>query len=274
MKTRALDVQNLTAKRQNCLRLAVARLLGAAACGIALYDENFGIFRFLGRTVGKLARQRERVEDVLAARHLTRFASSLAGFQSLRRLPNDLLSGGGVLLQIFRKALGHGVLHERADLGVAELRFRLSLELRVMQLYGNNRCQALTRIVTRKIGILLLQDALAARIVVDRARHGLLEAVKMRATLVRVDVVGESHDGVRRIGCRPLHGHFHRSVGIFGREVNGLVKRFLALVQVLDEVDDAAREMEHFGARLGRLPGDNLARILALIVHRDFEALV
>ena len=215
MKARALDVQNLTAKRQNRLRLAVARLLGAATCGIALYDEDFGIFRLLRRTVGELARQRERVEDVLAARHLARFASSLASFQSLRRLPDDLLGRGGVLLQIFCKALGHGVLHERADLGVAELRFRLPLELRVVQLHGDDRRQALTRIVTREVGILLLQNALTARIVVDGARHGLLEAVEVRAALVRVDVVGESHDRVRRIGCRPLHGHFHRAVGVF-----------------------------------------------------------
>ena len=84
-----------------------------------------------------------------------------------------------------------------------------------MQLHGDDRCQTLARIVTREVGILLLQNALAARIVVDGARHGLLEAVEVRATLVRVDVVGKSHDRVRRIGCRPLHGHFHRAVGVF-----------------------------------------------------------
>ena len=215
MKARALDVQNLTAKRQNRLRLAVARLLGAATCGIALYDEDFGIFRLLRRAVGKLTRQRERVEDVLATRHLASLASSFAGFQRLRCLSDDLLGRGGVLLQIFCKALGHGVLHERADLGVAKLRFRLPLELRVVQLHGDNRRQTLARIVAREVGILLLQNALTARIVVDSARHGLLEAVEVRSTLVRVDVVGKSHDRVRRIGCRPLHGHFHCAIGVF-----------------------------------------------------------
>ena len=202
MKARALDVQNLTAKRQNRLRLAVARLLGAATCGIALYDENFGIFRLLGRTVGKLARQRERVEDVLAARHLARFASSLASFQRLRRLPDDLLGRRGVLLQVFRKALRHGVLHERADLGVTELRFRLPLKLRVMQLHGDDRRQALARIVAREVGILLLQNALAARIVVDGARH---EGICAKAVhLGGGEAHGPPHEVVAQIGADAL----------------------------------------------------------------------
>ena len=36
------NVQDFTPDRQNRLRLAVARLLGAAACAVAFDDEQFG----------------------------------------------------------------------------------------------------------------------------------------------------------------------------------------------------------------------------------------
>ena len=45
-KAGALDVQDLAAAAQDGLRLAVARLLGAATCGIALY-KDFGLFGLL-----------------------------------------------------------------------------------------------------------------------------------------------------------------------------------------------------------------------------------
>ena len=268
VQARALHVEDLAAQGQDGLRLAVAGLLGRAACGIALYDEQFGVLRGLGRAVGQLARQRERVQHALAARHLARLACGFAGLERLGGLADDALGRGRVLLEVLGQALGHGVLHQRADLGVAQLRLRLSLELRVVQLHGHDGRAALARVVAGEVGILLLEDALRAGVLVDGARDGLLEAVEVRAAFVRVDVVRERHDGVRGVRGGPLHGHFNGAVVVLGLEVDGLVQRFLALVQEFHEVDDAAGVLEHLGARVAVGVGD------ALVVQHDLEALV
>ena len=228
----------------------------------------------LGRTVGQLARQRERVEHSLAARHLAGLAGGLAGLERLCGLVDDALGRLRVLLKVLGEPLGHRVLHERADLGVAELRLRLALELRVVQLYRDDGRAALARVVAGEVRVLLLEDALRAGVLVDGARDGLLEAVEVRAALVRVDVVSEGHDGVRGIGRRPLHGHLHRAVVVLGLEVDGLVQRLLALVQELHEVHDAAGVLEHLGARLGREVGQRAAGVRALVVQDDLQALV
>ena len=55
MQSGALHVEDLAAQRQDGLRLAIARLLGRATCGIALYDEYLGLGRVLRRAVGQLA---------------------------------------------------------------------------------------------------------------------------------------------------------------------------------------------------------------------------
>ena len=51
------DVEDLAAQRQHCLGLAVARLLGGAARGIALDQEYLGAIRRPARAIGELARQ-------------------------------------------------------------------------------------------------------------------------------------------------------------------------------------------------------------------------
>ena len=137
-----------------------------------------------------------------------------------------------------------------------------------MQLHRDDGRAALARVVAGEVGVLLLEDALVARVLVDGARDGLLEAVEVRAALVRVDVVGERHDGVRGVGRGPLHGHLHRAVDVLRLEVDGLVERFLALVEVLHEVHDAAGVLEHVGARVAISVGN------AFVVQDDLEPLV
>ena len=83
-----------------------------------------------------------------------------------------------------------------------------------------------------------------------------------------VDVVGEGHDGVRGIGAGPLQGHFHGAVGILGLEVDGLVQGFLAVVQELHEVDDAAHGLENLGTGIAVGVGD------ALVDEDDLQAAV
>ena len=62
----------------------------------------------------------------------------------------------------------------------------------------------------------------------------------MRTTFVRVDVVREGHDGVCRIGRGPLHGDFHRAVRVLRLEINRLIERFLAFVEIFHEVPNTA----------------------------------
>jgi len=54
--THPLDVEDLAAQRQHGLEFAVAALLGAAACGIALDDEQLGLGGILFLAVGEFFR--------------------------------------------------------------------------------------------------------------------------------------------------------------------------------------------------------------------------
>ena len=90
----------------------------------------------------------------------------------------------------------------------------------------------------------------------------------MRAAFMGVDVVGEGHDGIRGIGAGPLQGHLHGAVGILGLEVDGLVQGFLAVVQELHEVDDAAHSLENLGTGVAVGIGD------ALVDEDDFQAAI
>ena len=95
----------------------------------------------------------------------------------------------------------------------------------------------------------------------------------MHAALGGVDVVGKRHD-VLAVAAIPLQGHLdlahlgHGRIRIrFALNINGLLKGLgdiLALVEELDEIDDAARiaKLLHMGSRL------------ALVGQHDLEVLV
>ena len=58
-----------------------------------------------------------------------------------------------------------------------------------MQLHAHDGRQTLTGVVAGKVAVLFLQDGMGASVFVDRTREGILETIKMRAALVRVDIV-------------------------------------------------------------------------------------
>ena len=74
-------------------------------------------------------------------------------------------------------------LDEAGDPRVAELRLRLALELRVLELDRDHGREALAHVLALEVVLLLLQQALVARVLVERARQRRAEA--------------------RRCGCRP-----------------------------------------------------------------------
>ena len=85
VEARLLDVEDLAAQRQDRLVAAVAALLGGAAGGIALDDEELGERRVALLAVGELAGQRAGVERALAPRQLLRLARRLAHARRVER---------------------------------------------------------------------------------------------------------------------------------------------------------------------------------------------
>ena len=79
---------------------------------------------------------------------------------------------------------------------------------------------------------------------VHHAREGALEPREVRAALVRVDVVGEGEDGLL-VGAVPLHRDLDGALGGLALEEDDLLAdRLLVLVEVADEVLDAALVLE------------------------------
>src|SRR4051812_1412832 len=241
---RALDVEDLAAEGKHRLCVAVAALLGRAAGGVALDDEDLAQGRVLNRAVGELARQARVLERALAAGEVARLARGRPRLGGGDGLADDLARVGGVLLE----ELGELLVDDRGDealhAGVAELGLGLALELRVGELGRDDRGQPLADILAREVLVPLLQLALLARVAVERARERRAEAREMRAALVRVDVVREREDGLL-VGGVPLERHLDRALGALALEEHDLLlNRVLALVEVANEVLDAALVLE------------------------------
>ncbi len=146
-----------------------------------------------------------------------------------------------------------GRLDETLDRRVPELRLRLALELRVAKLHRDHRGQALADVLALEVLLLLLQEALLARVAVERAGERSAEAGQVRAALGRVDVVREREDRLD-VGAVPLHGDLDLPVLGLAVEVDDvLVDRVLRLVDVRHEVADAALVVELLGLPAGPL---------------------
>src|SRR5437763_271696 len=254
---RLLDVQDLAADRQDRLVLPVPRSLRAPARRVSLDDEDLGRVGVPGRAVGELAGQAAALERALA-RDVARLLRCLPRLRGRDAFARDPIGLGRVLLQPVAQPVVHDALHERADLGVAELRLRLAFELRLAELHAYDRDDALPDVFALEVLVFLFQVALLARVPVDDVRERLLEAFLVHPAFVGVNRVRE---GVQRVvvGRVPLD----RDVGLpafFARfDVDDLVEGLTPGVERLDEVGDAPR----------RLPRLNGRRLLAMVGERD-----
>ena len=199
-----LDVDDLPEQRQHRLGRAVARLLGGASRGVALDDEQLGQARVANRAVGELARQGRVLERRLAAGQVPGLARGSAGAGGVDRLHHHPPALARVLLEELGEAPVDDRLDEALDRRVAELRLRLALELRVGELHRDHRGQPLADVIAGEVRVLLLEQALLARVRVQRPGQRRAEAREVRAALVRVDVVGEGEDRLLVAGV-PLH---------------------------------------------------------------------
>ena len=128
--------------------------------------------------------------------------------------------------------------------GLPSLVFGLPLELRVLELDRDHRRQALADVVAGQVLVFLFEQALAARVGVEGAGQGGAEAREVGAALVGVDVVGEAEDRFL-VGGVPLHRDLDLAVLVLALEEDGLaMQRVLVLVEVGDEVDQAALVVE------------------------------
>src|SRR5215210_5034587 len=183
-----------------------------------------------------------------------------ASLRGRHGLGDDGLGLGRVLLEELRERAVDDVLHEAGHARVAELGLGLALELRVLELHGDDGGQALAHVLARERVVLLAQEALVAGVAVERARQRGAEARQVRAALVRVDVVGEREDRLL-VGGVPLHRDLHRALVAVGLEEDDLLlDGLLVLVEVADEVLDAALVVEVGAGALGALVDDRDAQ--------------
>ena len=282
VEARLLDIQDLAAQRQDRLPLRVATRHGRAAGGVALDEEDLRDRRVLARAVLELLGHRGRLEHALATGGLAGLPCGEARGRGIHRLHDDALGLHGVAVEPVGELVADDLLHERLRLGVAELGLRLSLELRLRQLHGDDGGETLADVIAGEVVVLLLEKALLARVLVDVRRHRGAEALFVRAALVRVDRVREGED-VLGVARRPLHGELERDVphGVLGLDLDDLVVDDIGLadlVEVLDIVDQAALVVEVVVRltldRLAVLGVDHVRGRRTQVAQRDAQALV
>ena len=166
----ALGVEDLAAKREHSLKPAVTALLGAATRAVALDDEQLGPLGVALRAVGQLARQGQAFQCTLADHQIPRPLGCCPRARRGQTFPHDRLGCGGSLFQERAERLDDHRFDLTADLGVHQLDLGLALELRLGQLDADDRRQSLAGVVSPKVWIIVLEQALSAGIVVDRSR--------------------------------------------------------------------------------------------------------
>ena len=258
-----LDVQDLPLDREDRLEAPVAPLLRRAAGRLTLDDVDLAERRIAFLAVGQLARQGAAVERALAADEIAGLARRLARARGVDGLEDHALRDVRVLLEKRPELVVDDRLDDALDLGVAELRLGLPLELRARNLDADDGGEPLADVVAADRRVLqVLREVVLGRVGVDGARQRGAEPGEVRAALVGVDVVGERVERFR-VPVVPLHRDLDVDAVLLAARVDRLlVDRRLVLVQILDEGDDAALVEE-----LVRLA-------VALVVDRDRDAAV
>ena len=122
----------LPADREDRLGAGVAALDGRAAGRVALDDEQLALVAVAARAVLQLVGHAGAVERRLAAGGVAGLAWPRPGPAGRRcAFLTILLASVRVLLEPVAELLVGGPLHQRLDLGVAELGLGLALELRL-----------------------------------------------------------------------------------------------------------------------------------------------
>ena len=232
-------VEHLAPQRQDRLEARVASLRGAAACRVALYDVELGELGVILVAVAQLVGHRRAAEGALAADGFARLARGLARAVGRHGLIQNRARHDGVLLKELHQLVGHEAVDQRADLAVAELRLRLTLELRVRKLDGNDAGKTLAAVFAAYF-VAFLDDAVFDAVGVQNARERGLEAGLVHTALGRMDVVGKRED-IFLIAVVILERQFCERIALHAAHVDdAVVQGFFFLVEPGDELADTA----------------------------------
>ena len=149
-----LDVEDLAAEGQDGLEAPVSARLCGTACRIALDDVDLAQLGAAVGTVGKFPGERARLQNALPSRE---FAGGTGGVARLLRrdaAKDELARLLRVLLDVGAEAIGNALAHEGADEAVVELILGLRLELRVLELDGDDGGDALAHVLARETVVL------------------------------------------------------------------------------------------------------------------------
>src|SRR5205807_1212037 len=152
-----LGVDDLSAQWQDRLVRLVARFLCRAAGRVALDDEELRQLRIAYLAVGELLGD-VATERAFAAREIARLARSLPRAGRGDRLLDDPLRIRRVFLEELRQLRVDGRLDEPLHPRVPELRLRLPLELRLLQLQGDHSGEPFAHVLALEVVLLLLQE--------------------------------------------------------------------------------------------------------------------
>ena len=170
-------VQDLAAQRHDGLRLAIARLLGGAAGGVAFDQEQLGVLRILVGAVGQLAGQRGARGDALAL-HLLR------GLRALLRVLDgelrDALARIRMLVEPQRQRVVHETFDERSRVARREAFLHLAGELRLLDLDRQHEAALVEDVFGRELDAARHEIAEFAEFA-HRARDAGAQAVHVRA---------------------------------------------------------------------------------------------
>ena len=242
--TGLLHVERLPPERQDGLEGLVAARLGRTAGRIALDEVDLAGHGILQGAVGQLAGQRGVLQRALPAGQLPRLAGGVAGNRRLDAFLDDLLRRGRMFFQVRGKAVADHRLHHAADIAVAELLLGLALELGIGYDHAHDGGDAFPRVVAGYGHLEVLQQVVPLGVVVDGSGEGRLEAHEVEAALRRAHGVGVGED-VLLVAVVVLKGDVDLVAVPFLADPDGVMDGGLVLVQVLDELDDAAPVLEN-----------------------------
>ena len=234
-----LHVQHLAPQGEDGLEPAVAPLGGGAACGVALHDVQLGQLRVVLVAVTELVGHGRAAQHRLAPDGLPRLPRRFPGAVGGHGLVQNGARHHRMLLQIHRQLVGDDAVHQRADMGVAQLGLGLSLELRLRQLHGDHGGDTLAHVLAGHL-VAVLYHVVFQAVGVEHAGQRGLEARLVHAALRSMDVVGEGHQRLV-ITVVVLHGDLRRAVALGAGEIDDfLVEGGFVAVDIGDELPDAA----------------------------------
>ncbi|EAU62171.1 conserved hypothetical protein, partial [Stigmatella aurantiaca DW4/3-1] len=262
-----LRVEHLAAQGEDGLGAPVPSLLGAAACGVALDEEQLAGARLRGGAVGELARQVQPVAHRrLAAHRLGGGAAGLARAGGQDDARHGRLADGLVVVEPLLQRRPQHAVHLGRHLGVVEPPLGLPLELRLHHVAGEDGGDALADVL-RGEGDALGAQVVRFDVVAHRLHHRAAQARLVRAALRGGDAVDVGADVLVR-GLRPHQRGLQAHLAVARVVEDGATRghhRLVALGHDLVEVlgDAPVVLVRHRGGGAGRLvlPDDRHALV-------------